>query len=165
MADNNITNYKSQETTFYNGKLVTIISVGNEYVTIKDEITGLESSIPKSELAKTSVYSYQSSPEYIEKKRESKTKIEKLISQGKEYETQQQAIRKEKKGLIAWLNNFFRKYNVVSRFQLDREKRSEVEPNYQKRWSLAMLDTQLGNAAVSAYNAATREAYNMRYLG
>ena len=165
MSNSNINNYKSQEVAFHNGKLVKILSVGCEYVTIEDAITGFETSIPKSELAKTSVYSYPTPPNNDERKEAAKKKIAELVAMGKEAEAEQQAVRKQKTGIVSWLNNFCREHVAVSRYQLSSENRKEFDPKYYEKYDLSMLATNLGNKALSFFNQATREAYNMRYLG
>lgn len=162
MPNSNIKDYKAQEIAYYNGKPVKILSTRNNYVTVRDELTGREFSLPKESLSKSSVYSYLNNPAYEERKKESKERIQELLAKGKELEAEQNSIRKSASKVVNWLNNFFRENDVVTKYQLSSDKREEYDPKLQERYDLNMKATQLGNQALSCFNAATREAFNMR---
>jgi len=171
VSKNTVTNYRTNETAMLNGKAVTILSSHNDYVTVRDNETGREFSVSKSELSKTSIYTF-SNPIYQEQalrnqeqRKKIKAEIQQLVEQGHQLEAQQEALLKEKSYYTNWVNNFLRNCGVASRFQLSEEQRSEFAPNFDKKRYCSAEAVRLGNGAISCFNLATSKAHSMKWLG
>lgn len=174
MSKNTVTNYRTNETAMLNGKAVTILSSHNDYVTVRDNETGREFFVSKSELSKTSIYTF-SNPIYQEQQEQAlrnqeqrkkiKAEIQQLVEQGHQLEAQQKALLKEKSYYTNWVNNFLRNCGVPSRFLLNEEQRNEFDPNFDKKRYCSAEAVSLGNSAISCFNSATRIAHSMKWLG
>lgn len=161
MSLTNISNYQQHEKAFLNGELVTVVSSSqNGSVIVVDE-NGNKYSVNSENLKKYSIYNYYQRPDV----KETKEEIADLIAKAKEYESQQNALRKEKSGIINWLGNFFRENNVVSGTQLTGENKELFTQKNNKKWDLTFDATKLGNRAYSLYNQACSLAHDLAMWG
>lgn len=161
MSLNNVTGYQQQEKAYFEGKLVTVVSTSqNGSVVIVDE-NGNRHSVNPANLKRYSIYNFYQRPEV----QETKAKIAELTAKAKEYDAQQNALRKEKSGVVAWIGNFFRENNVVSGSQLTGENRELFAQKDNKKWDLTFDATKLGNQAFSLYNQACSLAHDLAMWG
>ena len=161
MSLNNVTGYQQQEKAYFEGKLVTVVSsLQNGAIVVVDE-DGNRHSVNPEKLKKYSIYNYYQRPDVQETKKE----IADLVAKAKEYEAQQQSLRKEKSSVVNWIGNFFRENGVVSGFQLSGENKELFTQKNNEKWDLTFDATKLGNKVYSLYSQACSLAHDLAMWG
>ena len=78
---------------------------------------------------------------------------------------QQNNLRKQKSGVVAWLGNFLRENGVVTGPQLSGDNKKLYTQKYNEKWDLTFKSTALGNKAYSLYCQAFELAHDLAMWG
>lgn len=146
------------QTTYVNGKQVTITDTSDAFCVIVTDKDGNQMSVRKSTLMSTPLFDFNKIKESNERR------IEEYQAKAREYEQIYESALKEQKGFLEQMSNLFREAGTRIRTLFNAEQQEAYDGLKKDYWNSRFGATDASNRVYSCYMAATDAAHDNAML-